>query len=50
MSENNFENLDQEYINEITDNLFITFGSNQEYLTKTECKKVLNLIFETLFE
>ena len=50
MSENNFENIDQEYINEITDNLFTIFGSNREYLKKTECKKVLNLIFETLFE
>lgn len=50
MSDNNFEIIDQEYINEITDNLYEIFGNNKEYLTKNECKKILNIIFETLFE
>lgn len=50
MDKNNVDLLDQDLINDITDDLFKIFGSNSDYLTKNECKNILNIIFETLFE
>jgi hypothetical protein len=39
-----------ETIEDITDDLFKIFGSSDEYLTKTQCKNILNIVFETLFD
>jgi hypothetical protein len=50
MDKNNVDLLEPELINDITDDLFKIFGSNSDYLTKNECKNILNIIFETLFE
>lgn len=52
MSEkNNLDVLEPEIVDDVTDDLFKIFGlSSTEYLTKNECRNVLNIVFESLFE
>jgi len=50
IEKNNFDNLDPEIINDITEDILKIFGSSDEHLTKNECRNVLNIIFETLFD
>jgi len=50
VDKNNLEILDSETIEEITCDLFKIFGSSDEYLTKNECRNILNIVFESLFE
>lgn len=50
IDKNNLDNLNPEIIEDITDDLFKIFGSSDEYLTKTQCKNILNIVFETLFD
>ena len=47
---NNFDVSDPEIIEDITDDLFKIFGSTDEYLTKSQCKNILNIVFESLFD
>jgi hypothetical protein len=47
---NNLDTLDPEIIEDITTDLFKIFGSSNEYLTKSECKSILNIVFESLFD
>jgi hypothetical protein len=47
---NNFDISNPEIIEDITDDLFKIFGLSSEYLTKTECKNILNIVFESLFD
>ena len=47
---NNLDSLDTENIEEITNDLFKIFGSSYEYLTKDQCKNILNIVFESLFD
>jgi len=47
---NNFDISDPEIIEDITDDLFKIFGSSDKYLTKSECKNILNIVFECLFD
>jgi hypothetical protein len=47
---NNFDTYEPEIIEDITNDLFKIFGSSDEYLTKTQCKNILNVVFETLFD
>ena len=48
---NNLEILESEVIEDIIDDLFKIFGSSSnEYLTKNECRNILNIIFESLFD
>jgi hypothetical protein len=44
------EYINIEKINSIGNDIINVFSSNKEYLTKTECNIVLNIIFESLFE
>lgn len=44
------ENVSQEMIDDITDDVMKIFSSNKKYLTKDECKNILNVVFETLFD
>jgi Ca2+-binding EF-hand superfamily protein len=39
-----------EEINEITDSLFNVYAKNKNYITKSECKKILDDLFKSLFE
>lgn len=50
IDKNNLDNSDPEIIEDITDDLFKIFGSSDEYLTKIQCKNILNVVFETLFD
>ena len=50
VDKNNLELLNSETIEEITDDLFKIFGSSNEYLTKNECRNILNIVFESLFD
>lgn len=51
VEKNNFEILEPEIIDDITNDLFKIFGSmSDEYLTKNECKNILNIVFESLFD
>jgi len=40
----------QDMIDDVTIDLINLFSSNKESLTKGECKNLLNIIFESLFE
>jgi hypothetical protein len=44
------EFIDQETMNFIADDIIKLFSTNKEFLTKNECKKILNIIFEALFD
>ena len=46
-SENSFN---EEYIEEITDDLVNIFTENKDSFTKVECRNLLNIIFESLFD
>lgn len=50
VDKNNLESLDVEIIEDIIDDLFKIFGSSDEYLTKSQCKNILNVVFESLFD
>ena len=51
VEKNNLELSEPEIIEDITDDLFKIFGSSSnEYLTKNECRNILNIIFESLFD
>ncbi len=48
---NNLDVLESEIVDDITDDLFKIFGSSSsEYLTKNECRNILNIVFESLFD
>lgn len=50
VDKNNLEILDSETIEDITGDLLKIFGTTEEYLTKSECRNILNIVFETLFD
>ena len=50
IDKNTLDFSNPETIEDITDDLFKIFGSSDEYLTKIECKNILNIVFETLFD
>ena len=50
MDKNNLEILDLEIVEDIIDDLLKIFGSSNKYLTKNECRNILNIVFESLFE
>jgi hypothetical protein len=45
---NEFTN--EEVMNDIGDDIIKLFSANKEFLTKSECKRILNIIFEALFD
>jgi len=50
VDKNNLEILDLEVVEDIIDDLLKIFGSSNEYLTKNECRNILNIVFESLFD
>ena len=45
------DTLNPELIEDITEDIIKIFGSNDnQYLNKNECRNILNIIFETLFD
>lgn len=47
---NSKSSIDDEVIDHITDDVLKVFASNKKNLTKSDCKKLLNIIFESLFD
>jgi len=48
---NNLELLESDFIEDIINDLFKIFGSNSnDFLTKNECRTILNIVFESLFD
>lgn len=47
---NSISNKDDEVIDYITEDVIKIFASNKKNLNKNDCKKVLNIIFESLFD
>ena len=48
---NNLDVLDLENIDDIVDDLMKYFGNaSDEYLTKNECRNILNIVFELIFD
>lgn len=51
VEKNNLEILEPEVLEDIIDDLFKIFGSSSnEYLSKNECRNILNIVFESLFD
>jgi hypothetical protein len=51
VEKNYLEISDTDVINDITNDLFKIFAlASDEYLTKNECRNILNIIFESLFD
>jgi len=50
IDKNNLEIFNSEIIEDVTDDLFKIFGTSNEYLTKNECRNILNIVFESLFD
>jgi hypothetical protein len=51
VEKNNLEILEPEVIEDIMNDIFKIFGSSSnEYLTKNECRNILNIVFESLFD
>lgn len=51
VEKNNLEILEPEVVEDITDDLFKIFSSSSnDYLTKNECRNILNIVFESLFD
>jgi hypothetical protein len=47
---NSKSSIDDEVIDHITEDVLKVFASNKKNLTKSDCKKLLNIIFESLFD
>ena len=50
VDKNNSDISDPEIIEDIIDDLFKIFGTSEKYLTKIQCKNILNIVFESLFD
>ena len=51
MSEKNYyDKMNLEIIEDVMENIISIFGSTDTYLTKNECRNILNIVFETLFD
>lgn len=47
---NSLDVINPEIMEDVLEDLLKIFGSNKEYLTKSECREILNIIFEALFD
>lgn len=47
---NNIDVINPEIMELVTEDLLKIFGSNSNYLTKNECREILNIVFEALFD
>ncbi len=50
VEKNNLDFITQETMEEVTEDLLKIFGKSPEYLTKSECRDILNIVFEALFD
>ncbi len=47
---NNLDFTNPEIMEDVLEDLLKIFGSSPDYLTKSECREILNIIFEALFD
>ncbi len=47
---NSLDVINPEIMEDVLEDLLKIFGSNKEYLTKSECREILNIVFEALFD
>ncbi len=50
VDKNYLDIINQETIDDVLDDIINIFGNSSEYLTKSECRNVLNIVFEALFD
>jgi hypothetical protein len=50
VDKNNLDIINQETIDDVLDDIINIFGNSSEHLTKSECRNVLNIVFEALFD
>ncbi len=50
IDKNSLDVINPEIMEDVLEDLLKIFGSNKEYLTKSECREILNIIFEALFD
>ena len=47
---NSLDVINPEIMEDVLEDLLKIFGKNPDYLTKNECREVLNIVFEALFD
>lgn len=50
VDKNNLDIVDPEIMEDVMNDLLKIFGKNSNYLTKSECREILNIVFEALFD
>lgn len=50
MSDKIIDNINPEILEDIQTDLMKIFGKSKEYLNKNECREILNIVFEALFD
>ena len=50
VDKNIFDIINPMIVNDIMEDVLKIFGKSNEYLTKNECRNILNIIFEALFD
>lgn len=50
VDKNSLDVINPEIIDDVMIDLLKIFGKNSEYLTKSECRDILNIVFEALFD
>ncbi len=50
IDKNSLDVINPEIMEDVLEDLLKIFGSNKEYLTKSECREILNIVFEALFD
>ncbi len=46
----NMDVISPEIMDDVTEDLIKIFGSQPDHLTKNECREILNIVFEALFD
>ncbi len=50
IDKNSLDVINPEIMEDVLEDLLKIFGSKKEYLTKSECREILNIVFEALFD
>jgi hypothetical protein len=50
VDKNNLDIIDSQILEDVMEDLIKIFGSSNDYLNKTECRNILNIVFEALFD
>jgi hypothetical protein len=50
VDKNSLDVINPEIMEDVLEDLLKIFGKNPDYLTKNECREVLNIVFEALFD